>query len=46
MILTFAFFKLSCINNYKEFDENALWSLNCTRMRKIVLPRLIKPTDK
>ena len=33
MILTFAFFKLSCINNYKEFDENALWSLNYTRLR-------------
>ena len=26
MIFTFVFFKLTCINNYKWFDENTLWS--------------------
>ena len=26
MIFTFVFLKLTCINNYKWFDENALWS--------------------
>lgn len=41
MIFTFVFFKLTCINNYKWFDENALWSESHTSYELCSLSKII-----